>query len=46
MIDTAELKPRIELVLPMTEAISGHDWLEGGRKPSPGGKIVIDVTGP
>lgn len=43
IIDHAELKPRVGLVLPMTGMIRAHEFLDGIRKPSPQGKIVIEV---
>jgi NADPH:quinone reductase-like Zn-dependent oxidoreductase len=43
IIDHTELKPRVGLVLPMTELIRAHEFLERIRKPQPQGKIVIDV---
>jgi NADPH:quinone reductase-like Zn-dependent oxidoreductase len=39
------IKPRVGLVLPITDVIQAHELLEGLRKPRPAGKIVIDVLG-
>ncbi|EIL94526.1 NADP-dependent oxidoreductase [Rhodanobacter spathiphylli] len=43
IIDHAALKPRLGLVLPMAGMVRAHEFLDGIRKPSPPGKIVIDV---
>ena len=42
LIDRGELKTRVGVVLPLTDARDAHMMLEG-RRLSPRGKIVLDV---
>ncbi|MEH2513358.1 NADPH:quinone reductase-like Zn-dependent oxidoreductase [Nitrobacteraceae bacterium AZCC 1564] len=42
LIDRGELKTRVGAVLPFSAARDAHMMLEG-RRPSPKGKIVLDV---
>lgn len=41
-IDTGELKQNIGLILPLSEAVTAHEILEGQR-PRPKGKVVLKV---
>lgn len=42
LLSAGALRPHIGLVLPFTQAREAHDILEG-RRPNPGGKIVLHV---
>jgi NADPH:quinone reductase-like Zn-dependent oxidoreductase len=43
MIDAGELKTRVGLVMPLTDARIAHEMLEGMRS-APSGKIILKVT--
>ena len=44
MIDGGDLRTRVGIVLPLADAREAPSILEG-RRPSPKGKIVLDVDG-